>query len=501
MFRSNLYRFALRYFPAHEKTRAAIKKSFPNLFNYLDDVLLTTSAVKPQDGVNKIEARNNGERLLLSRRKKPFDPWEMEETLDVLDSVPSVGRPSKHNEIHVAYVLHNSIPYASGGYASRSAEILSGLRRKGIKVTVFARPNYPWDRGHKDAVSNSHVRRIHGVSHFFVRTPNYKGMQQYVMESAVHLSRKMRSRKITHVLAASNYRVGLIGLLASKLIGAQFLYDVRGFWEITRISREPEYERTSHFRKTVEFESLVANSAHRVWAITQAAKDLMIARGIPEDSISLMRNGAPTIQAPSKILTSEEFRVGYVGSIVHYEGLDILMSSLAKSNVRFHLDIVGNDSVETIAPGPILKDLQILANELGIANAVTFHGRLPREQAEKKYEGFELCIFARRSLPVTEIVSPLKPLEAMAHGKLVFCSDVGGMKDFLEHGKTGFYFKSDSAKDLEEILRQVSRMPASELKKIRESARSFAVSERNWDSEIAPLSDFLLGQDLIKRDG
>ena len=483
--------FAIRTFPFGPEVRARIILLTPWFFNFLDQLVFDGS-YSSEKKIGAIKGSNSMERAVLSRRKKNLDPFEIEETLYTIARDKLKSAPTSTQDHHVAYIVHNCLPYAFGGYASRTDEIVKCLQAKGIKVTVFARPNFPWDSGHPLASQANHTRRTGGATYVFTRLARSSGASSYVYTSAVQLSRRFKGRGITHVLAASNQRVGLIGLIAAKLSGKPFLYDVRGFWEVTRLSREPEYELSAHFKRTVALETLVANNAERVWAITPAARDLMVSRGVEKASIRLLRNGAPIAKSIQKISTSKLLRLGYIGSIVHYEGLDLLLKALSKSKAKFHLDIVGNDSAN-IDAGPLLTELQELALQLGIAEHVHFHGAVPKFEVSKYYESFDICLFPRRSLPVTEVISPLKPFEALSHGKLVCCSEVGGMSGIVKHGVTGYTFKPDDVESIRQLLDLLSATPPQALNKIREAGLK-AVKRMTWSQRVDSLASYIRGE-------
>ena len=53
-----------------------------------------------------------------------------------------------------------------------------------------------------------------------------------------------------------------------------------------------------------------------------------------------------------------------------------------------------------------------------------------------------MLVYPRLSMRLTELVTPLKPLEAMAQGRLVLASDVGGHRELIRDGETGTLFKA-----------------------------------------------------------
>jgi len=82
----------------------------------------------------------------------------------------------------------------------------------------------------------------------------------------------------------------------------------------------------------------------------------------------------------------------------------------------------------------------------------------------------------------------LKPLEAMAQGQLFVASDVGGHKELVRHGETGWLFKSDDVAALTEgvlsMLNNQSRWPA-----MKAAGRKYVETERNWQASVSRYQD------------
>jgi glycosyltransferase involved in cell wall biosynthesis len=89
---------------------------------------------------------------------------------------------------------------------------------------------------------------------------------------------------------------------------------------------------------------------------------------------------------------------------------------------------------------------------------------------------------------LTDLVTPLKPLEAMAQGKLLMASDVGGHLELIQDKKTGVIFKSDNpdalVTEVLDLLSRQDRWPA-----LRAAARNYVETERNWPVSVARYKD------------
>jgi glycosyltransferase involved in cell wall biosynthesis len=135
-----------------------------------------------------------------------------------------------------------------------------------------------------------------------------------------------------------------------------------------------------------------------------------------------------------------------------------------------------------------------LAQRLGVADKVVSVGRVPHQEVARYYGIVDLLVFPRKSMRLTETVTPLKPLEAMSQGRLLMASNVGGHRELIRDGETGFLFPSNDPDALAESVRTVlaarSRWDA-----IRAAGRKFVEQERSWDKIVAryaPLYESLL---------
>lgn len=170
--------------------------------------------------------------------------------------------------------------------------------------------------------------------------------------------------------------------------------------------------------------------------------------------------------------------IGFIGSFYAYEGLALLLRAMPRmlaAQPALRLLLAGG--------GPQENDLQALAGALGIGDAVVFAGRVPHAQVAAYYQLLDICVYPRLAMRLTELVTPLKPLEAMAQGRLVVASDVGGHRELIEHGRTGMLFRAGDGEALAHavltLLRQASAWPA-----LREQARGFVGTQRTWAASV-----------------
>ena len=117
--------------------------------------------------------------------------------------------------------------------------------------------------------------------------------------------------------------------------------------------------------------------------------------------------------------------LGFLGSFYAYEGLDLLIKALVQ--IRQTLP---DTCLLLVGGGPQQQALQQLVQQLKLEEAVIMPGRVPHQEVMKYYSLVDLLVYPRKAMRLTELVTPLKPLEAMAMGKALVLSDVAPHYDF-----------------------------------------------------------------------
>jgi glycogen synthase len=136
-----------------------------------------------------------------------------------------------------------------------------------------------------------------------------------------------------------------------------------------------------------------------------------------------------------------------------------------------------------VGGGPMEIALRAQAESSPVAAAIRFVGRVPHQQVERYYSMVDILAYPRKTMRLTDLVTPLKPLEAMAQGKLVAASDVGGHRELIEDGRTGTLFAPD---DPDAIAHALAALLADRggWEARRAAGRDYVEKERNWASNI-----------------
>jgi glycosyltransferase involved in cell wall biosynthesis/SAM-dependent methyltransferase len=417
--------------------------------------------------------------------------------LDVIAEAKSHGvQPIEPVAGRICYVLHNTLPYTSGGYATRSHGIATGLKAQGWDVVVLSRPGYPADlkpEGSTDTIPP--VDTVDDIPYVRTLSPRRRpglSSRAYVLESAAALEERIRQHRPSLVMAASNYITALPALIAARRTGVPFVYDVRGFWEITRLSREPDYEKNANYDTQRVLEGQVAKEADHVFTLTEPMREELAERGVPPEKIDLFPNscdptkfrasGRDADLAVSLGIPGGVTVIGYIGTFVDYEGLDDLAEACAqlkREGVEFRLLLVGNENTSSSERGPIMERIQQLAEEAGFADWLIMPGRIPHDQVEAHYSLIDIAPFPRKPWPVCEMVSPMKPLEAMAMEKAVLVSSVRALREMVSDGGTGLVFDKGDIQSLANTLRVL--ITDTELRKrLGQAGKRWVEEERSW---------------------
>lgn len=417
--------------------------------------------------------------------------------LSLLRHLPAEPRPRAVPPVpgRVCYVLHNSLPYSSGGYATRSHGIAGGLQAHGKQVVVITRPGFPLDiKPELDAAQLPAEDAIDGIRYQRIEGPSSKGISvpDYVLACADHLEARFAELRPEIVVAASNYRVGLMAMIAARRLGIPFIYEVRGWWELTRLSRDEDFMGTSSFVAQNLLERAVANEADHVFTLTEPMREALLRNGARE--VTLVPNSCdpdrfepiPRDQALARRLGigDDVPVIGYVGTFVDYEGLDDLAEAcglLAARGRDFRLLLVGNENTSGQDRGPITTRILEIAAAAGFADRLILPGRVPHDEVGSYYSLVDVAPFPRKPWPVCEMVSPMKPLEALAMEKAVVASDVRALAGMIRDGETGLLYRKGDVDSLAGVLDRLMADPALRAR-LGAAGRQWVRRERTWNA-------------------
>lgn len=387
----------------------------------------------------------------------------------------------------VVLCLHNCLPETHNGYAIRSQYVLRTLVDHGVDAIGVTRLGFPDDLTRRVLHNGRREITVDGVPYVhmlragtcYTRSP----LDQYLNEYTKALFEEVQRLRPAVLHASSNFVNGLAAHAVARRLGIPYIYEARGFWEVTRASRYPGYENNERYLLDARMETEAARTADAVVTISEGLCDVLRERGVPADRIVVVPNGVDTERFVPTPPDTELARrlgidgrrvIGYIGSVVDYEGLDTLLEAAAilrERGLPFAVLIVGG--------GPVLDDLRVQARALGLEGYVLFPGRVPHDEVLRYYSLIDICPFPRRGLPVCEIVTPLKPYESMAMGKAVLVSDVRALREMVIHEQTGLVFRREDARALADALGRLVE-DADLCRELGARSRQWVCENRSW---------------------
>ena len=281
----------------------------------------------------------------------------------------------------------------------------------------------------------------------------------------------------------------MLAALRVRQLGIPVVYEVRAFWEDAAVDHGTTHEGSMRYRLTRRLETHALRQARHVFTICEGLRADIVARGIPATRVTVIPNavdidafdtgGTPDEALKAQLGLAGASVVGFIGSFYAYEGLDLLLAALPALLQR-RPDV----RVLLVGGGPQDAALKAQATALGVADKVVFTGRVPHSEVQRYYDLVDVLAYPRHSMRLTELVTPLKPLEAMAQGRVLVASDVGGHRELIRHGHTGWLFKAGDAAALADSIEALFARRA-EWPALRAQGRRFVEDERNWARSVA----------------
>ena len=397
----------------------------------------------------------------------------------------------------VLHILDHSLPLHSG-YTFRTRAILKSLQGAGVEVRGIT--------GQRNFSGGPPVEEVEGLT--FHRTPGQPSGPPVWREWREIEALRQEIEQVVHewrpdiIHAHSPALCGMAGLRAARRLRLPFVYEIRAFWEDAAVGNGTGRAGSLKYRLTRALENRVVAQADAVFTICAGLRGDLVARGHDGDTIALAPNGVDLTlfgdPPPRDAGLAETLGIGpgpvigFIGSFYDYEGLGDLIAALPLLRERqpgAQLLLVGG--------GPMDEALRAQAAASPASQAIIFTGRVPHGEVERYYSLVDVLAYPRKRSRLTDLVTPLKPLEAMAQRRIVAASDVGGHRELIENGVTGLLFPPGDPAGMAEALAGFitarERWPA-----MREAGHAHVAQAHDWARNIDRYR--AVYQNLLARD-
>ena len=326
------------------------------------------------------------------------------------------------------------------------------------------------------------------IRHFFRigwKVIEEKILIKYFTKRIIEVAKQNKS-EIIH--AHTPYRVGLPALRAARKLNLPFVYEMRGMWEETAVANGRWSRNGPAYRRFQSYETRVLRKADAVICISETLKQEAIRRGVDPNKITVVTNAVEKSMIDLKSKSSQLQKavdslniskstkvVGYIGSLREMEGVDFTAKAVAKliengHDVRLFV-LTGNQGQ---------SELKSLCKRLGIEDKAVIIGPVPHKEVAVFYDLIDIFIVSRPNSRVTQLVTPLKPFEAMVMGKAVIASKLSALEEIINDDHTGLLYQPDDLESLVEKI-EVCIKDDSKMKSLGESARVWVLENRTWD--------------------
>lgn len=386
----------------------------------------------------------------------------------------------------ILHILDHSLPLQSG-YVFRTQALLREQRRLGWQTFQLTSAKQGITLKDVEAIDGWLFYRSQPATGWLGRLP---GLEQWaVINSLRHrLEQVVKQVKPDILHVHSPALNGIAALVVAKKYRLGLVYECRAFWEDAAVDQGKSRPFDLRYRLSRTLENHVFRHADGVVAICQGVRDDIVSRGIVPGKLVVVGNGVDGEQFAfdqpvdvglrQRLGLQDALVLGFFGSFYRYEGLSLMLAALPAVISRYP-----NLRLVLAGGGPEQAEISAMIKRLDLRGHVLELGRLPQQQMAGYYSVVDVMVYPRLASRLTELVTPLKPLEAMAQGCIVLAADVGGHRELIEDGKTGFLFRAGDQSSLVATLRAVlenrARWPV-----VRRAARHYVETRRSWQQSV-----------------
>ncbi|WP_374765321.1 glycosyltransferase family 4 protein [Yunchengibacter salinarum] len=392
-------------------------------------------------------------------------------------------------------VVNQGAPFHKSGYGLRTLKIMNELQRAGFRPQLIARPGYPADRPNEktqDLHPGNHVISDESIEHHYF-VDDYCNMSNAPLEKYFNLSYSIFFKLFERVRpplvhAVTNHFGALPAIWAASQLNIPTVFEARGSWELTRVSRGDLDEKSELFNIQSRLERKCITDSNVFFAINKELWNYFKGQE-GTDEMNILENGVDMnnfVQSRQNAVERKKskysLRLIYAGAVVDYEGLDILVRAVSRLRRQgvdsVYLDIAGDGSFE--------PTLRALINDLNLNSHICLHGRVSKDELDRLFSSADLMCLPRRNWGVCNIVAPLKPYEAMQAELPLLVSSVAPLARVVRESGAGRIFEADNVTALADQIKFFISSPLG-FEAMRKAGPQYVRSKGNWTHRCASL--------------
>ena len=407
----------------------------------------------------------------------------------------------------ILFVMEDSVPIENG-CPIRNRYIMENLKKEGMEIMGLTSPFMRVLPG--KITEGSEV--INGITYYrsqYLNTIN--GVSSTVLRWGKRFQMFRRYCKLLETIclqekpdlihAITSYINGNAANKVGQKLNIPRLYEPRSIAGSTAAVIDGKSHSSFKYQTVWKLDKKAMVEATRIAPLSRVLKDELTKRGIPVEKMDVVHNGVDidkiypqerSLEITKKYDLGENTIVGYLGSIRKIEGLSLVVKAAPKVLMQYP-----NVKFMIIGEGDDLKNLKDLVRQNGVEDSFIFPGRVPHNQILQYYSVIDIVTIPRVNALVNQTITPIKPLEVMAAGKVALASDVGGLAELVQDGKTGVLFKAEDVDDLS-VKMLLLLQDEEKRKSLGNEARDWVLNNRQWKDmarQYLPIYEKLLVQD------
>lgn len=450
--------------------------------------------------------------------KKSASPKDARALAKVEHEILAYSSEKSENTISIDAGVYNSIgpilhmvgrvlPETQTGYTLRTHYTASAQQRRGLPVLVVGQPGIT-DR----QIHDRERYQFDGIDYYLLPGPQRKDvlLDEWLRGAIEELDLLVREVRPSILHAQSDFFNALIALAVGERYGIPTVYESRGFWEESWLSRTitsqgwgddavklfDMYGLPDAYSLRKRAEENVRKRTDHVFTLAEVMQEHIIDSSdgaIEPTRVSIVPNSVDPANFPvqdvdlslkSRLgLPDNALVVGYISSMVEYEGIDTLLEAykltLEATEQSVCLLLVGD--------GDYLPTLKDYATRGGIKD-VFFTGRVPHSEVLRYYGLIDIFVVPRKPAAVANLVTPLKPFEAFATGRTVILSDVEALLEIARQSQAVETFIAGDAGNLSQKILTLIGDPERRAALSRSGA-AWVRNHRTWNNNVSGYFD------------